>query len=109
MATTTSYGDWNNRADRHALNLETSVTEAFGAWGDDGFDTEAIVREYRDAINAALPDSVALCGDEFIGPAYPASDEWDGYATDEDGRLDIKAIVDGIDLWAIIERHDHTS
>lgn len=27
-----------------------------------------------------------------------------GYPVDEDGRLDIAAIIDGIDFWGIVER-----
>lgn len=106
MATTTSYGTWVTRVDRYSVNLETSVTEGFGSWGADGFDFKAICADYRQAINEALPDSVTLAGDEFYGPYTPADGEFDGYPIEEDGRLDIKAIVDSIDLAAIVERHD---
>ncbi|MFD9965038.1 hypothetical protein [Amycolatopsis sp. NPDC058986] len=104
MPTTTSYGTWAN-VSQYSLDLETSVSEAFGADGPEGFDVDAIVSDYRDAINAALPDGVALAGNEFYGPAYDKDCHFDGYPLNEDGGLDLKAIVDEIDLFAIIERH----
>lgn len=104
--TTTSYGTWNNHIDQYATGLEHTVTEAFGSEGTDDFDFEAIVSDYRNAINEALPDSVALAGDEFIGPAYADDQVFHGYPVDEDGRLDIKAVVKGVDLWEIVARYE---
>jgi hypothetical protein len=49
---------------------------------------------------------VSLQGDEFYGPAYPDEDEWQGYPLDDEGELDIAAIVAGIDFWAIVEQFD---
>lgn len=109
MTTTTNYGTWNNRVAPYSLTVENYVTDAFGSYGTDDFDFDAIVAEYRTAIDTALPDGVSLCGDEFIGPAYDADCDFTGYPTNEDGGLDIKAIVEDIDLWAIIERHDRTA
>ena len=103
--TTTSYGTWCNRVQPFSLTVEQSALEAFGSECPDGFDFAAIVSEYRAAINGALPPSVTLAGDEFTGPYEPG--EWDGYPVDQDGNLDIKAIVDGIDFWAIATRHQH--
>jgi hypothetical protein len=106
MATTTEYGTWCNIVDRYSVNVETTVMDGyFGSEGAEGFDFEAIVDDYRDAINEALPDSVALSGNDFIGPYYEADQHFDGYPVDRDGVLDIKAIVDSIDLNAIAERH----
>lgn len=105
MTTNTSYGTWCNTIDRYSTSLESTVAGCFGSEGDDGFDTEAIVSEYREAVNAALPASVTLSGDEFHGPYYAEDQDFDGYATDRDGNLDIKAIVDSVDLNAIVERH----
>jgi hypothetical protein len=105
MTTTTSYGTWNNRVEPYAANFATSIYEALGDYAD-GFDLDAVEAEYKAAINDALPASVNLCGDEFIGPAYAADCDFTGYPTDEDGRLDIKAIVDSIDFWEIASRHD---
>lgn len=104
--TNTSYGTWNNHVDQYSTGLEHTVTEAFGSYGPDDFDFDAIVSDYRNAINDALPDSVTLAGDEFIGPAYADDQDFDGYPMDEDGSLDIKAIVEDVDLWEIIARHE---
>lgn len=110
--TTTKYGTWCSLIDQFALTLEQTVVEAFGAEGPDGFDLEEIVTEYRDAIDKALPAGVSLAGDEFYGPAFPEKGEFAGYPSDEYGRLDIAAIVNGedgvggVDLWKIIQRHE---
>ncbi|MGQ4513679.1 hypothetical protein [Streptomyces sp. DW26H14] len=115
MTTTTSYGTWCNRVDQYSTSVEHSVAEAFGSFGADDYDFDGIVRAYRDAINAALPDSVTLAGDEFIGPAYDADCDWTGYPTTEvpdgledeyEGGLDIAAIIEGVDLNTIMERHE---
>lgn len=100
MTTTTSYGTWSNRVDEYSLTVEYSVEEAFGSEGPAGYDFAAIVRDYRAAINDALPEGVSLCGNEFIGPFYdPAT------TPGSDGDLDLKEIVDDIDLAAIMEAH----
>jgi hypothetical protein len=109
MTTTTAYGTWCNQVDQYSASLENSVNNAFGSDGHDGFDFDAIVAEYHDAINAALPDHVALCGNEFCGPAYEADCRFDGYPTDEMGGLAIKTIVDAIDQGEIIARHGITA
>jgi len=108
MAITTSYGTWNNCVEHYSTGVAQTVTEALGDYADD-YDVDAIVADYRDAINAALPQGVTLAGDEFIGPWRPADDEFDGYPVDDHGVLDIKAIVDGVDFWAIADRHDKTA
>lgn len=107
MTTTTTFGTWNNHGDRMGLTVAQTITEAFGSEGPEGFDTDAIESDYREAINAALPAGVSLAGDEFYGPAYPAEQDFDGFDTDEHGDLDVKAIIEGIDLWAIIAKHDN--
>jgi hypothetical protein len=105
MTTNTSYGTWNNRVDQYSLTVEQSVGDFLALYP--GIDTDAVISEYRDAINAALPDSVALCGDEFYGHYYDedCADQKD-FPHDEDGRLDIAAIVEGVDFEAIVERID---
>ncbi|MEU4256249.1 hypothetical protein AB0B42_00780 [Streptomyces fradiae] len=113
MTTTTTYGTWGNRVAPYSTSPDADVIDYING-GDDDWrqliqDTgalEQMQREYRDAINEALPPSVSLCGDEFIGPAYPAEDEFDGYPTDEDGYLDFKAVVEDIDLGPIVDRND---
>lgn len=103
--TNTSYGTWTNRVERYSANLATTVVESLGDYGDD-YDVDALTAAYRDAINDALPAEVTLAGDEFLGPAKPDADEWDGYPTDDLGQLDIKAIVDGVDFWEIAEKYE---
>lgn len=105
MTTTRTYGNWNTRVESYSANFETAVMEAFGSEGPDGFDFDAIVADYRAAVNEALPPGVSLNGSEFYGPAYPEDADFDDYPTDEDGRLDIKTIVEGIDFWKIAESH----
>jgi len=101
MTTTTSYGTWTNHANHLTAGVEHSVVEALGDFGAD-YDIDGIVADYRAAINAALPDSVTLSGDEFIGPAYDADHDWDG-------DLNITEIVEGVDFWGIVARHDTTA
>jgi hypothetical protein len=107
MATTTGYGTWNNRVAASDLTVEQSVSVSLGDYYND-YDVDAIVSDYRTAINEALPQGVSLCGDEFIGP-YSADDAtWNAELDDEDSRLDIKAIVEGVDFWKIAAKHDKT-
>ncbi|MGV2383703.1 MAG UNVERIFIED_CONTAM: hypothetical protein LOD86_00330 [Thermobifida fusca] len=113
MPATTTYGSWTNIVDSTALTLEQTVLE-FVSGADHDWITalknsgalDRIIEDYREAINKALPPGVALSGDEFIGPFEHAQDAWDGYPTTEDGDLDIGAIVEAIDLGAIVARHD---
>lgn len=105
MTTTMGYGSWNSRVRSSSPTLRGEVEAALWNWP--GIDVDAVEAEYRAAINAALPDSVSLCGDEFYGNAF-AKDcvDQEGYPHDEYGSLDIAAIVNSIDFWAIVERLD---
>ncbi|MFF0629784.1 hypothetical protein [Streptomyces sp. NPDC004296] len=111
--TTTSYGTWCNQVAPYSTSPDADVLDYING-GDSDWQQlleasgalDQIQREYRDAINAALPDSISLCGDEFIGPAYPEDDEFDGYPRDEIGRLDFKAMVEDINLGEIVERNE---
>jgi hypothetical protein len=120
MTITCSYGNWNRTVAEYGMTLEQGVGDALnGEYTDKQLD--AVTVAYRDAINAALPDSVSLCGDEFYGPYETDDDEFAGYplcnsfgeslddappwADPADYQsLDIKAIVDSVDFWAIVER-----
>jgi len=104
---TTSYGTWNNRVDPRALTVEQTIYETLGGYADE-YDIDAIAADYRAAINEALPEGVALAGDEFIGPYYDKDATW-GPELEKDGRLDIKAIVGSVDLWAIVAKHETTN
>jgi hypothetical protein len=111
--TTTSYGTWCNRVNVYSSSPDSDVLDFING-GDDDWRTlleesgalGQIQLEYRRAIDAALPDSISLCGDEFIGPAYPDDDEFDGYPVDEVGTLDFKALLEDIDLGAIVEANE---
>lgn len=89
----TSYGCWNTLTDGTAP--EDDVCQYLGAVEDD-YDVDAIVREYREAVDAALPRGVELYGDEFTGP-YDARKEL---------RPLIRPAVESIDLGAIVSRHE---
>jgi hypothetical protein len=109
MITTTSYGTWNNHGDHTNTTIGGTVLDCINGgdaeWRERVESSGALdrmVADYRDAISAALPDSVSLCGDEFTGPYYAKDCEWAG-------DLDIAAIVEAIDLGAIVERHDPDS
>src|SRR5690606_8911145 len=66
---------------------------------------DRIIEDYRDEINNSLPPGVVLTGSsEFIGPFE--HDGWEGYPVTDTGDLDIGAIVESIDLSAIVARHD---
>jgi hypothetical protein len=93
MSTTTSYGTWLNLTDT-SLNVRQSVEESLGEFGDE-YDVNAIERDYRAAIDAALPEGVTLAGDEFYGPHPINAAAFAG----------IEVAVDGVDFWAIVERH----
>lgn len=104
MTTNTSYGSWGSRV-RHMLStVEACVEQALSEWSMADEAAAAITADYRAAINAALPDGVQLCGEEFYGPAGDIN--LDGYPVTEDGALDLDAIVQGIDFWAIVAKHD---
>jgi hypothetical protein len=107
MTVTTTLGTWNNYH-RSTLTLEQDVCEALGDFTAD-YNVDAIEADYRQAINAALPEGVSLNGDEFYGPYYEADRRFDGHPTDEFGVLDITAIIDSVDFWEIAARHDKTA
>lgn len=113
MPATTTYGHWTTLVDHTSSTLERTVFEFISGADRDWITAleesgalDRIIEDYREAINKALPPGVALSGDEFIGPFEHAQDAWAGYPTTEDGDLDIGAIVEAIDLGAIVARHD---
>lgn len=96
MTTARSYGSWHRVAGHsgYALTLEGQVADALLAGADysdySDEDIHRVANAYRDAINEALPEGYSLCGDEFFGPVT-------------DDEIDLEALVDGIDFWAIVE------
>lgn len=102
--TTTGYGSWYN-VQGHESTIASSIAEACGDYAND-YDLEAVEDDYRAAIQAALPDTVTLTGDEFIGPYYDKDKDFDGYPEDPEGSLDLTAIIESVDLIAIVEKHE---
>ncbi|MFB6805502.1 hypothetical protein [Streptomyces sp. NPDC056387] len=104
MAVTTDYGSWYN-VQGYELTVAETVGTAVGDYGDD-FDLEAAEVEYYRAIQEALPPGVSLAGNDFIGPYYDDDKHFEGFPADEYGDLDLTAIVESVDLMAILERHE---
>ncbi|MFE9382408.1 hypothetical protein ACFYMO_04090 [Streptomyces sp. NPDC007025] len=106
MTTTTGYGTWCNHGDRFNVSVEASILDAING-GDSEWQQrmetsgalDRIASDYRDAIDNALPEGVHLAGNDFLGPFYPADYTWEG-------ELNISEIIEDIDLFAIIQRHD---
>lgn len=108
--TTTSYGTWCNQVAPYSTSPDVDVIDFIGGADSDWQERveksgalDEMQRAFRAAIEDALPPSVFLCGDEFIGPWKADDDEWEGYPTDEDGSLDIAACLEDIDLTPIVE------
>lgn len=106
MITMTDYGSWTNHGDRSNESVEATIRDAINGGDNEWLERmetsgalDRIASDYRDAIEAALPDNVNLAGNDFIGPYYEADCDWDG-------ELDIAALIEEIDLQAIVERHD---
>jgi hypothetical protein len=97
MITNTGFGSWYNHQG-HELTIQQSVIVALGDYGDD-YDVDAITRDWRAAINEALPDTVTLSGDEFYGPAHDTDRDWEG-------DLDITSVIEAVDFWALAARHE---
>lgn len=113
MTTTTSYGTWSSRVNTYSTSPDADVLDFINGGDSDWRELlessgalERIQAEYRDAIDAALPAGVSLCGDEFIGPAETDEGEFDGYPVDDMGDLDFAAMVEDIDLAAIVDRNE---
>ena len=105
---TTTYGSWAQNVKHVEMTLEDTVSAALADGHAGDTDIQGIIAAYREAINKALPDSVALCGNEFYGPALEKDEDFDGFPRDEDGRLDINAIVAAIDFWEIVASFDES-
>ena len=110
---TTSYGTWTNRVDIYSTGPDADVLDHINGGDSDWREllqsSGALARiqaEYRDAIEQALPDGISLCGEEFIGPWQPEDGEFDGYPTDEHDALNFAAMVEEIDLAAIVDRNE---
>lgn len=106
MRTNTVYGTWATYT-RDALTpeatLEDALVNAESEWRERITETgtfEKMAEDYREAINDALPEGIALIGEQFYGP-YRGP----GAAKDEDFES-ITEAIDAIDVQKIIDTHD---
>lgn len=104
MTTTTSFGNWTTRIAPYNSSLEFDVAMALDTYNPSQTVLDTICRRYREAINAALPPSVSLCGNDFIGPAHEADYDFDDYPITDEAQLDLDAIVSGVDFWAVVRQ-----
>lgn len=96
MAPRTSYGSWTRYFT--SLGPRDDVEAYVGEFGG-RFDLDAVVRDYTDAIDAALEGTgIDLVGDEFVGPA----DLPDDVSVD----AIVHEAVGSVDIGRICERHD---
>jgi hypothetical protein len=100
---TTSYGNWTTRVTPYNMTLESQVADALDSYEPTDEQLAAVCAAYRAAITDALPPQVVLAGNEFYGPAHDEDCQFDGYPTDENGRLDFSAIVDTVDFWKVAD------
>lgn len=102
MNMTNEYGTWR-LADPTSVSVENTVRRALtGYLGD--IDIDGVCADWRDAINEALPEWLSLHGDDFY--ATDSAQPVMGYPQTEDGKLDIAALVEEVDFWGIVARHD---
>lgn len=102
MDTTTDYGTWVSVMGISAeINPGTYVYVALGDGAHD-FDVDGLEAEFRSRIADALEDTgISLVGDEFIGPAYPTSDQ----AAAQDG-IDLKQAIEDIDVYEFVRDYE---
>lgn len=107
MTVTTSYGSWYNHTGSN-LTPSADIQDVMGGADSDWLQRmedsgaiDDIERDWREAINEALPEGITLAGEEFYGPHDSDPDY-----TDEIQDCDIREIINAIDLQDIIERHD---
>ncbi|WP_018600983.1 hypothetical protein [Mycobacterium sp. 155] len=93
----TAYGTWTTIIDSSSAGFAHSVATSLGSFVDD-FDVDAIISDYHDAVAAAVRAEcdVDLSGSEFLGE----------YPKPEGINEQIAAAVEGVDFWAIVQRHD---
>lgn len=103
--TTTDYGTWYNLMGGSTLTITDYVREALDDESD--YDVEAIVAEFRNEINAVLPDGITLNGDSDMYGPYPNPDWW--MDKDSDEWQELRQEIEAIDLYAIASRHDGDS
>ena len=88
-----NYGPWSDFASGHTP--ESYVEDSLGS-DLAGHDLCAASSAFRRAVCEALPNGVTLAGHHFFGPYDEKDCEWDS-------PLDIRAIIDSIDLEPVIK------
>lgn len=108
MHVTTGCGSWCNHGDRSNVSVEATIADAVSGADLDWLERmeatgafDRIAADYRTAIDEALPRGISISGNEFIG-LHRTDPEY----TDEIADFDIGEAIRGIDLQAIINRHD---
>lgn len=103
MTTTTCIGTWCNYGDNYSTSVESTVADFLNGgtsdWReamDESGAVDRIVEDYRAAVDAALPEGVSLCGNEFIADID----------AEFDTQTDIIEAIEAIDVWEIVARHD---
>lgn len=104
--TTTSYGTWANYAG--TVSIDDTVGDYVSGGGDEWIGRlvqtgawDRIVADFRTEINTKLPGGITLHGSDFYGP-YPLT----GGIRPGDLNEAIPAVIEAVDLGAIVERHD---
>lgn len=102
MIPTTSIGTWCNFGDSWNTSVEATIADFLNGGDADWRErmeesgaADRIAEDYRDAVEAVLPEGISICGNEFIADVDVDFD------SDE-----IKEAIEAIDLGAIVERHD---
>lgn len=90
MTTTTEYGKWTNYVHTEHEPRD-GVLDYLGDEAD-GYDVDGLVEAYVDAINAFLPDHVALRGYNFYGP-YPRGADYQDVILEAIEQVDFDALV----------------
>lgn len=90
-ARTANLAYWGSADPMGHRTVEDTVVALLGDFAAD-YDIDAIAAELRSAMNDALPPSVTLHGDSFIG-AFGV-------------EVDYAGILDSIDVWDIAAKHE---
>lgn len=100
---TTEIGTWATLGPSSStVTIQGTVADAVGEFAAD-YDIDAIITDYRDAINAAMPEGVSLHGQDYIVGPY-RREGW----TDEE-LAEVREAIASVDLWEIVGRHDKTA
>lgn len=94
---TIGYGFWNSSSGTGTDSIDDLVHKLLGEFVHE-FDVDAIIDDFAQAIDAALPEGLSLHGGNFYAAYYPHHRGWDG-------DLDIAAIIESVDPWEIIPKH----